>query len=63
MAVSFVGLVKWSLDFFIYLLQEMFRMYYAIKRKSKGGAADLATDQDWIHEYSMYFLTSAAFSH
>lgn len=57
MAMSFVGLVRWSLDLFIYLLQEIFRIYYAIKHKEREGQTGLEKDQDWIHNYSMLIIS------
>ncbi|KAF2430482.1 hypothetical protein EJ08DRAFT_235033 [Tothia fuscella] len=51
LALSYVGLVRWSLDLFIYLLQEMFRFYYEIKHKAAEGQAGLEEDREWIHNY------------
>jgi hypothetical protein len=52
MAISFVGLVKWSLDLFIYLLQEAFNLYYEIKHKAQDGEPDCEKNREWIHDYS-----------
>jgi mediator of RNA polymerase II transcription subunit 16 len=48
MAISFLGLVKWSLDLCVYLLQEIFSLYYTIKHETHAGRPDRATNLPWI---------------
>ena len=61
MAISFMGLVKWSLDLCVYILQELFRIYYAIKHKEQEGTPGKEKDRDWIQETGEFSCTHALF--
>lgn len=47
MAISMVGLVKWSLDLFVYIVQELMGLFFALKHE----AVDRSGDLDWIQEW------------
>jgi hypothetical protein len=57
MAISFVGLVRWSLDLFIYLLQEIFNLNFALKQETHAKRPGREKDRDWIHEYSKWHIS------
>ncbi|KAF2401203.1 hypothetical protein EJ06DRAFT_581391 [Trichodelitschia bisporula] len=51
MAITLIGLVKWSLDFLIYLLQEILRLHYEIKLQEREGNPGMEKDGVWIQNY------------
>jgi len=51
MAISLVGLVKWSLDICVYLLQELFRLHDKIRHATHDGSPNKEKDLAWIQNY------------
>ncbi|TID21520.1 mediator of rna polymerase ii transcription subunit 16 [Venturia nashicola] len=50
MAMSLVGLVKWSLDICVYLLQELFALHNKIRHATREGDLNKEKDLAWIRE-------------
>jgi hypothetical protein len=50
MAVSLVGLVKWSLDICIYLLQELFRISDLVKHAAYDSNPGKEKDREWLQQ-------------
>lgn len=53
MAISIVGLVKWSLDLCVYLLQELLALHYHLKHEDASGKPGLASDLKYIQAYTL----------
>ncbi|QDS74407.1 hypothetical protein FKW77_005772 [Venturia effusa] len=53
MAVSLVGLVRWSLDICVYILQELFAVHDKLRHAIRQGELDKEKDISWIQEHML----------
>lgn len=53
MAISIVGLVKWPLDFCVYLLQELLSLHNTLKHELHASRPDRSTDLPWLQAYML----------
>jgi hypothetical protein len=51
MAISIVGLIKWSLDLLVYILQELLSIHYALLHAKHDTGTDHSTDLSWIQSH------------